>query len=131
MTHPAKWWHTEKDGVRCELCPHRCLIHEGKMGLCRARKNEQGTLVSLVYGRVVSVNIDPIEKKPLYHFHPGSDILSVGVTGCNFRCSFCQNWEISQAEAGSVPSQALTPAAAARAALQSGSIGIAYTYNEP
>jgi len=129
--HEARWWKIENNAVRCNLCPHNCLVAEGKAGFCRARKNIGGKLMSLVYGQVVSSQIDPIEKKPLYHFHPGSKILSVGVTGCNFRCSFCQNWEISQAQAGSLPTQALSPSEAAELSGAHGSIGIAYTYNEP
>jgi pyruvate formate lyase activating enzyme len=129
--HTALWWETENNAVRCGLCPHNCLIAEGRTGICRARKNAGGELVSLVYGNVVSMHVDPVEKKPLYHFHPGSQILSVGVTGCNFRCSFCQNWEISQAEAGSLPTEPLSPRQAASMSGEGGSIGIAYTYNEP
>ena len=129
--HDALWWDIENNAVRCHLCPHNCLIQEGNVGFCRARKNTGGKLYSLVYGQVVSSQIDPIEKKPLYHFCPGSQILSVGVTGCNFRCSFCQNWEISQAEAGSIPTMPLSPQEAAVLSGRDNSIGIAYTYNEP
>lgn len=117
--------------IRCTLCPHRCTISPGQYGLCRVRRNEGGTLYAAAYDRVVSANIDPVEKKPLYHFLPGSNILSVGTTGCNFRCPFCQNWEISQAGIGDVAAETMTPQAASRLAREYGSVGVAYTYNEP
>ena len=114
--------------VHCSLCPNNCVIADGKRGACRVRKNEGGTLYSLIYGNVTSVAMDPVEKKPLYHFHPGREILSVGTLGCNLGCLFCQNYAISQGEA---PTQGLRPGQAVAAALQHNSIGIAYTYNEP
>jgi pyruvate formate lyase activating enzyme len=123
--------HEAGDDIRCLLCPHGCLVLPGRYGACRGRKNEKGKFYSMVYGNMVSVNQDPIEKKPLYHFHPGSTILSVGTTGCNFRCRFCQNWEISQAAAGDVRSESMTPDGALALAVRYGSKGIAYTYNEP
>ncbi|RCW49279.1 MULTISPECIES: AmmeMemoRadiSam system radical SAM enzyme [unclassified Halanaerobium] len=82
--------------VHCKLCPHNCLIKEGKSGICRVRKNEGGRLYSLNYNKISSLAVDPVEKKPLYHFYPGSKVLSVGTYGCNFSCTFCQNWQISQ-----------------------------------
>jgi len=82
--------------VKCSLCPHDCNIADGKRGICRVRKNENGKLVSESYGQICSMNFDPIEKKPLYHFFPGSIIFSAGSLGCNLHCKFCQNWEISQ-----------------------------------
>ncbi|MGM0601875.1 MAG: AmmeMemoRadiSam system radical SAM enzyme [Bacillota bacterium] len=82
--------------VRCKLCPHHCLIKDGKSGICSVRKNEEGKLYSLNYNKISSMAVDPIEKKPLYHFYPGSKVLSVGTYGCNFSCDFCQNWQISQ-----------------------------------
>ena len=117
--------------VRCVLCPHKCVIPPDSVGACRVRKNRQGRLFSLVYNEAVSVNVDPIEKKPLYHFYPGSSILSLGTLGCSFRCSFCQNWEISQAEYGQISSRDIDPKLALKLAKQYNSIGIAYTYNEP
>lgn len=114
--------------VRCRLCPHGCVIAEGKVGLCKVRKNQGGELYSMIYGEFTSMNLDPIEKKPLYHFHPGQPILSIGTWGCNFHCSFCQNWQISQQEAdthNAIPKE-LADLAGSR-----GSIGLAYTYNEP
>jgi len=114
--------------VHCHLCPHNCVIADGRTGFCRARANHAGTLYSEIYEQVTSVAMDPIEKKPLYHFHPGSSILSLGTRGCNFACQFCQNWGISQADH---PTSTLSSKAAVQAALREESIGIAYTYNEP
>ena len=120
---------TDDGRVNCRLCPHNCAgIAEGRTGLCRVRRNEGGRLVSLIYGQVASAHVDPIEKKPLYHFHPGSDILSIGTWGCNFHCEWCQNWEISQQ---SVPTETMPPERIAQRAGEGGSIGVAYTYNEP
>ncbi len=116
------------DNVRCEICPHRCLIAPDQTGICLCRKNFGGTLRPINYGQVTSAALDPIEKKPLYHFHPGQQILSLGTWGCNFKCDFCQNWQISQQVA---PSEYLSPADAVAMAKQRGSFGIAYTYNEP
>jgi len=123
--------HYEKldDGrVRCRLCPHNCAIADGERGRCRVRVNSGGVLYSEIYERVTSVAMDPIEKKPLYHFYPGTYILSLGTRGCNFACDFCQNWQISQADA---PLQELTTERAVEIALRERSVGIAYTYNEP
>ncbi|QSQ08280.1 Pyruvate formate-lyase 1-activating enzyme [Koleobacter methoxysyntrophicus] len=127
----ALFWETAEDGrVKCFLCPHNCLISEGKSGFCRQRKNVKGKLYTLNYGRVSSYGVDPIEKKPLYHFYPGSLIFSLGTLGCNFRCRFCQNWQIAQVEDG--PAVGITPERAAELARSfKGNIGIAYTYSEP
>ncbi len=126
----ASFYEKTDDGrVNCALCPHNCArIAEGKVGVCGVRRNVGGKLISLIYGRVASAHVDPIEKKPLYHFRPGSRILSVGTWGCNFRCAWCQNWEISQQEA---PTEEVSPDALADLAGEDGSIGVAYTYNEP
>ncbi|MFU8827642.1 MAG: hypothetical protein ACNA70_09160, partial [Brevefilum sp.] len=88
----------ELDGnqVQCRLCAHRCTIKEGGLGICRVRENRDGKLFTLVYGNLIAQNIDPIEKKPLYHFYPGSRSYSIATPGCNFRCDWCQNWQISQ-----------------------------------
>jgi len=115
--------------VQCFLCPHNCLISEGKAGLCGVRKNEKGKLYSLVYGQATSLALDPIEKKPLYHFHPGEFILSVGTKGCNFFCKFCQNWTISKDL--NAQTEAVTPQFLVERAKKLNSFGIAYTYNEP
>lgn len=117
-----------QDRVQCHLCPHACTIAPGKRGICRVRENQNGSLVALTYAQVASTAMDPIEKKPLYHFCPGTSILSIGTWGCNLKCSFCQNWSISQKE---VPTQELTPENLATLAKREGSVGVAYTYNEP
>jgi len=114
--------------VRCLLCPRYCLIPVGGRGNCLARQNLNGDMIALTYGRVSSVAMDPIEKKPLYHFFPGRLILSIGSWGCNLHCGFCQNHEISQ---GEVMTRQLSPTEAVHLAKEQGSIGIAYTYNEP
>ncbi|MDN5343952.1 MAG: pyruvate formate lyase activating enzyme [Clostridia bacterium] len=114
--------------VECCLCPHTCVIPPGKRGICRVRENREGKLYTRNFGRCSSLALDPIEKKPLYHFYPGSLILSAGTVGCNFCCQFCQNWEIAQEE----PETAfITPADLVEKAREVKSIGIAYTYSEP
>jgi pyruvate formate lyase activating enzyme len=125
---PAAWWHPEGDAVRCDLCPHRCRIAEGKRGICGVRRNAGGTLRAESYGRVSAIAVDPVEKKPLYHFHPGRAILSIGQAGCNFRCAFCQNFHLVE---GAVPTQPVRIADLLDAARAEDSVGIAYTYNEP
>lgn len=121
----------EKNQILCELCPRSCIIKPGARGFCRVRENRDGVLFSLNYGQVTALALDPIEKKPLYHFLPGSKILSVGTFGCNFHCGFCQNWQIAhQSTAG----EYVTPEKLASLAVEmvpKGSIGIAYTYSEP
>ncbi len=124
----ASHWRREGGSVRCLLCPHNCLVAEGKRGVCRVRENRGGTLCPITYGKVSAVQVDPIEKKPLFHFHPGAAILSIGSVGCNFRCGFCQNVHLVRAE---VPVSDATIPGLVRAARDAGSIGIAYTYNEP
>ena len=118
----------DKNMVRCLLCPNLCRIADGGNGTCRIRSNRGGTLDADAYGKVVTMAIDPIEKKPLYHFHPSKPILSTGVNGCNFHCGFCQNSDISQ---GNVPTRYVSPEDLARMAMSEGSIGVAYTYTEP
>lgn len=119
----------EAKSVHCHLCPYNCVIQDGRRGACGVRLNEGGTLYSEVYGKTTSVALDPIEKKPLYHFHPGEYILSLGTKGCNFHCDFCQNWHISQNL--SVPTEDITPEEVVREAQKVKSFGVAYTYNEP
>ncbi|HEU5359638.1 MAG TPA: AmmeMemoRadiSam system radical SAM enzyme, partial [Candidatus Deferrimicrobiaceae bacterium] len=126
--HTAAYWHPEGSGVRCELCPHRCLISPGKRGICRVRENREGTLVALTYGKVSAVQFDPVEKKPLYHFHPGKSILSIGSVGCNFRCGFCQNFHLVECRAPLAP---VPISDLVRATRREGAVGISYTYNEP
>jgi pyruvate formate lyase activating enzyme len=127
------WESDEGKKVRCKLCAHRCVIGEGKLGRCCVRKNINGVLYSLNYYKVCSANPDPIEKKPLYHFQPGSSSFSIATMGCNFRCEFCQNWQISQAvvEDGRINGQAISADKIVAAAVRSGCKSIAYTYTEP
>jgi len=114
--------------VRCRLCPAECRLSEGKYGLCQSRKNHLGQLVTENYGELVTLALDPIEKKPLYHFYPGSMILSTGANGCNLKCENCQNWSISQQKA---KTNYCSPEQLVAAALANDSIGVAFTYTEP
>jgi pyruvate formate lyase activating enzyme len=127
------WEPAQDKKVQCLLCAHRCLIPEGKIGRCAVRKNIAGILYSLNYDKVVSANPDPIEKKPLFHFRPGSSSFSIATMGCNFRCDFCQNWQISQAivEGRQIDGQAISPEQIVNAAVRYGCKSIAYTYTEP
>jgi pyruvate formate lyase activating enzyme len=118
----------------CFLCSHHCLISDGKFGICNVRENRGGTLYTHAYGKLVAQNIDPIEKKPLYHFFPGSTSFSIATAGCNFQCGFCQNWQISQIkEAGTLGlrSEEVKPEEVVKQAKHSGSKSISYTYTEP
>ena len=117
--------------VECLLCPHHCKIANGKTGVCRSRRNKDGVLVSEVYGKPCSLAIDPIEKKPLYHFNPGTTCLSIACTGCNFRCLNCQNHEISQVSPADVGHYGLSPQQVVDLCLERHCPGIAYTYTEP
>ena len=117
--------------VECTLCPHHCRIAEGKTGICRSRRNQGGVLVSEVYGKPCSLAIDTIEKKPLYHFHPGTTCLSLACTGCNFRCLNCQNHDISQVAPADVNHYELSPEEVVALCLKHHCPGIAYTYTEP
>ena len=121
----------EDGGVECRLCPHHCHILEGKTGRCHSRRNIGGHLVSDVYGRPCALAIDPVEKKPLYHFHPGTKCLSIACTGCNLRCHNCQNHDISQAAPDEVRSMALQPEEVVGLCEEHHCPGIAYTYTEP
>ncbi len=120
----------EKNKLRCVACAHKCLIAENKTGICGVRKNIKGKLYLLVYGKVAAMNIDPIEKKPLYHFLPKTFSYSIGTVGCNFRCGFCQNFEISQA-GQEIFGKEISPAEIVKKAIQSKCKSISYTYNEP
>ncbi len=119
--------------VSCQLCAHYCRIGNGQKGICQVRENRNGILHTLVYGRSVSQNVDPIEKKPLHHFYPGSHAFSIGTPGCNFRCDWCQNWEISQMprEQHLIAGHELLPEDIVAAAQKTGCRSIAYTYTEP
>ena len=124
----------EKNKVKCNLCSHRCVIKEGRRGICSVRENEAGVLKALVYGKLVARHIDPIEKKPLFHFLPGTLSYSIATVGCNFRCRFCQNADIAQMPSdrkGTVMGTSCTPGEVVGAARQGGCKSIAYTYTEP
>jgi len=135
--HECKLYKKEKNKkVKCLACSHKCIIEEGKNGICFVRKNIKGKLYLLVYGKIISHHVDPIEKKPLFHFMPGTSTYSIGTFGCNFRCSFCQNYEISQAQESEeylegLFGESMTPEQIVNEALKSGCKSIAYTYNEP
>ncbi len=119
---------TDGRRTRCLLCPQLCLINPGMKGLCRSRENIDGKLVSTSYGHVAALHIDPIEKKPLYHFLPGSHVLSVGNNGCNLKCAFCQNWSISQVDS---KTSYISPAELLQMTLNAGTPSVAFTYAEP
>ena len=128
----CKYYKRLDDGrVECTLCPHHCRIAEGKTGVCRSRRNQGGVLVSEVYGKPCSLAIDPIEKKPLYHFHPGTTCLSLACTGCNFRCLNCQNHDISQVAPADVHHYEISPEDVVALCQKHRCPGIAYTYTEP
>jgi pyruvate formate lyase activating enzyme len=128
-------FHNKLEGnvVHCHLCSHRCRIREGKRGICGVRENKDGTLYSLVYGKLVARHVDPIEKKPLFNFLPGSSAYSIATVGCNFRCENCQNWEISQSPKPQRPiaGEDVSPEEVVKAAKRLGCESIAYTYTEP
>ena len=117
--------------VQCQLCPKQCIVADGKRGYCRVRENREGVYNTLVYGRLSTIQIDPIEKKPLFHYLPGSAALSVAATGCNVKCKFCQNWNISQAKPEDVPHRYFSPEQLVETARRYGTPSIAHTYNEP
>jgi len=134
MLQEARYYHPQPNQkVRCALCPHNCLISDGKEGICRVRENRAGKLYALTYGRVVSAAIDPIEKKPLYHFYPGAPTLSLGSVGCNLHCQHCQNWQISQCSMGRGDGmlRQLSPAEAVAQTRAAGAEILVFTYNEP
>jgi pyruvate formate lyase activating enzyme len=124
----AAFWEKRDGKIACLLCPQKCVLGEGDEGVCMGRQVIEGKLFATNYGEVVSLAIDPIEKKPLYHFFPGKIILSIGPNGCNFRCSFCQNCDISQSK---IPTRFYPPDQLVELAGRSDSVGIAYTYSEP
>jgi pyruvate formate lyase activating enzyme len=117
--------------VRCNTCQRRCVIDDGKTGWCMTRKNEGGALYSLIYGEVSSISINPIEKKPVFHFYPGSKWLSIGSLGCNFRCPGCQNWDIAHWKHGEMRTEYVSPDKLVAQAKDTGCIGISWTFNEP
>ena len=130
-TYECRYYKPSGSTVECLLCPHHCRIADGKTGICRSRRNLNGRLVSDVYAKPCALAIDPIEKKPLYHFHPGTQCLSIACTGCNFRCLNCQNHDISQASPVDADHYRLTPEEVVALCLKHHCPGIAYTYTEP
>ncbi len=130
--HIAEYWDAiEDNAVICKLCPRKCVIPNGYSGDCRARVNIGGVLRTVVYGKAVAIHVDPIEKKPLFHFYPKSKAFSIATAGCNLKCIFCQNWEISQAKPEKARYINLSPEQIVEEALSSGCKSIAYTYTEP
>ncbi|MFZ5802053.1 MAG: AmmeMemoRadiSam system radical SAM enzyme [Candidatus Omnitrophota bacterium] len=117
--------------VECTLCPNRCVLDDGQYGRCRARKNIGGKLFSMVYGKIAAEHVDPIEKKPFFHVLPGTRAYSIATPGCNMRCLFCQNWEISQSFPDTVATEEISPEEAVERAARSGASSIAFTYSEP
>jgi pyruvate formate lyase activating enzyme len=130
--HEARWWEPAPDGrAHCFLCPRHCRLRAGQAGFCALRVNRGGRLYSLGYGAPAAVHVDPIEKKPLFHFLPGSSVLSLGTTGCDLGCSFCQNWDLSRSRPPTVATLPMSPDEVADLALRHHAPAIAFTYNEP
>ncbi|OPY31242.1 MAG: pyruvate formate lyase-activating enzyme 1 [Methanomassiliicoccales archaeon PtaU1.Bin124] len=127
----ARYWKEEAGKVRCGLCPHHCLISDGAVGICGVRRNDSGKLTALSYGLVSSVHVDPMEKKPFYHMHPGEGVLSFGSLGCNLGCMHCQNYSISQARPGRDDTNRIAPEEVPSMVRRSACRGVAWTYNEP
>jgi pyruvate formate lyase activating enzyme len=129
---PTRYWHVIEDGrVQCDLCPRFCKLRDGQRGLCFVRGCDKGEIVLKTYGRSSGFCIDPIEKKPLNHFYPGTPVLSFGTAGCNLACKFCQNWDISKSREMDTLAAEASPAAIARAAEKTGCTSVAFTYNDP
>jgi len=130
--YPARWWHMLDDGrMQCDLCPRDCRLHEGQRGLCFVRMRAGGEMLLTTYGRSSGFCVDPIEKKPLNQFYPGSSVLSFGTAGCNLACKFCQNWDISKSRDMDSLADAAGPEAIAQAAQRLGCKSVAFTYNDP
>jgi pyruvate formate lyase activating enzyme len=131
-SHPALYWHPIADGrIQCDLCPRDCKLHEGQRGACFVRMRQGEQMVLTTYGRSSGFCIDPIEKKPLNHFYPGSSVLSFGTAGCNLACKFCQNWDISKSRDMDRLMDQASPEVIAKAALEYGCKSVAFTYNDP
>jgi pyruvate formate lyase activating enzyme len=129
---PGRYWHMLEDGrIQCDVCPRYCKLHEGQRGLCFVRGRQGDQIVLTTYGRSSGFCVDPIEKKPLNHFLPGTPVLSFGTAGCNLTCKFCQNWDISKARQMNRLMDRASPEAIVEAAIRSGARSIAYTYNDP
>ncbi len=130
--YPARWWHALDDGrLQCDLCPRDCKLHEGQRGACFVRMRDGGQMILTTYGRSSGFCIDPIEKKPLNHYYPGSSVLSFGTAGCNLACKFCQNWDISKSRDMDRLMDQASPEAIAQVAAESGCRSVAFTYNDP
>jgi pyruvate formate lyase activating enzyme len=130
--HPARYWHRLDDGrIQCDLCPRDCKLHEGQRGACFVRGRVDDAMVLTSYGRSSGFCVDPIEKKPLYHFYPGSSILSFGTAGCNLACKFCQNWDISKSRNFDKLADQASPGTIAQSAERLGCKSVAFTYNDP
>jgi pyruvate formate lyase activating enzyme len=130
--HPGRWWHVLDDGrIQCDLCPRDCRLREGQRGACFVRQRVGDAMALTTYGRSSGFCIDPIEKKPLNHFYPGSSILSFGTAGCNLACKFCQNWDISKSRDMDRLMDEASPQAIAEAAANAGAKSVAFTYNDP
>ena len=131
-TVATRYWHALDDGrIQCDLCPRFCKLREGQRGMCFVRARENDAIVLTTYGRSSGFCIDPVEKKPLNHFLPGSAVLSFGTAGCNLACDFCQNWDISKSREVETLSENASPDAIARAAAETGCRAVAFTYNDP
>src|SRR5579859_4860466 len=129
---PARWWHALPDGrIQCDLCPRDCRLHEGQKGFCYVRERQGEGMVLTAWGRSSGFCVDPIEKKPLAHFLPGSSVLSFGTAGCNLGCKFCQNWDISKAREDERLTDQATPQGIARKAKELACASVAFTYNDP
>src|SRR5512146_1633212 len=129
---PARWWHPLPDGrIQCDLCPRDCRLREGQRGMCFVRQRVGDAMVLTTYGRSSGFCVDPVEKKPLNHFLPGSSIFSFGTAGCNLACRFCQNWDISKSKEIDTLADEASPRAIAEAAHRAGSRSVAFTYNDP
>ncbi|MCA9793096.1 MAG: AmmeMemoRadiSam system radical SAM enzyme, partial [Candidatus Eremiobacteraeota bacterium] len=132
MSSPARWWTRLDDGrLQCNLCPRHCRLNEGQRAFCFVRQRQGEAMVLTTYGRSTGFCIDPIEKKPLSHFYPGTPVLSFGTAGCNLGCRFCQNWNISKAREIEKLSDSASPEQIARAAVLNGCTSVAFTYNDP
>ena len=132
MYHPTKYWHKLDDGrVQCDVCPRACKMHDGQRGLCFVRGVEGGEVRLYTYGRSSGFCVDPIEKKPLNHFLPGTSVLSFGTAGCNLACKFCQNWDMSKSREMDTLADRASPEQLASSALRLGCASVAYTYNDP
>jgi len=130
--HPGRWWHPLADGrIQCDLCPRDCRLHEGQRGACFVRQRVNDAMVLTTYGRSSGFCIDPIEKKPLNHFLPGSSVFSFGTAGCNLACKFCQNWDISKSREMDTLQDQASPQAIAATAQKHGCKSVAFTYNDP